>query len=43
VLTGAEFDEALTDTLSKVALASEELVPLSTTSPTYNVCAILIV
>ena len=31
------------DTLSKVAVASAELLPLFTANPTYTVCAMLIV
>src|SRR5258706_5257787 len=43
VITGAAAAAELTDTLSNVAVASEEVVRLLTASPTYTFCAMLTV
>jgi hypothetical protein len=40
---GGPVEGVLSDTLSKVAVAKDELVPLFTAKPTYTVCAMLIV
>jgi hypothetical protein len=40
---GAGGDDVLSETLSKVAVARAELLPLFTASPTYTFCAMLIV
>jgi len=40
---GAGGEDVLSDTLSKVAVASAELPPLFTANPTYTFCAMLIV
>jgi hypothetical protein len=42
-MTGAGFVEELTETLSKVPVANEEVLPLVTASPTYTLVAMLIV
>jgi hypothetical protein len=42
-MTGADAEAELTETLSKVAVATAELLPLFTANPTYTVCAMLIV
>jgi hypothetical protein len=43
VITGAGAVTQLTETLSKVAVASAEVLPLFTANPTYTFCAMLIV
>ena len=40
---GGPVEDILSDTLSKVAVANDELLPLFTAKPTYTVCAMLIV
>jgi hypothetical protein len=42
-MTGAGDADELTDTLSKVAVASAEVLPLVTPNPTYTFWAMLIV
>src|SRR5713226_5905783 len=43
LITGAGAEAELTDTLSKVAVASAEALPLFTAKPTYTFCPMLIV
>jgi hypothetical protein len=43
VMTGAGVPNELTETLSKVAVASDEVLPLFETNPTYTFCAMLTV
>jgi len=43
VMTGAGIPNEPTDTLSKVAVASDEVLPLFTINPTYTFCATLTV
>jgi hypothetical protein len=43
VITGAGAEGVLSDTLSKVAVASAEVLPLFTANPTYTFCPMLIV
>jgi len=43
VITGAGEAPELTDTLSNVAVASEDVVRLLTANPTYTLCAMLTV
>jgi hypothetical protein len=42
-MVGAGLGSELTDTLSNVAVAKLEVLPLVTAKPTYTFCAILIV
>jgi len=43
LITGAGAEAELTDTLSKVAVATAEALPLFTAKPTYTFCPMLIV
>jgi hypothetical protein len=43
LITGAGAEAELTDTLSKVAVANAEALPLFTAKPTYTFCPMLIV